>query len=185
MIDRRPIPSKEKNWKSSERMALAARSRETSKRLTHSLLPSIRALHRERICPRCTRVLWRDLYAQCNSRVDVGTRLRRDLVSFLSSSRPGKNCPTPHPSLRAGWRKMIGGAKGERHAMLEIDQWVFLALLAVRLAAWLRIYCVSIFRGTIVRSDAFIVALVPLVSCFPVNEMGMEKERGKIQRTFI
>lgn len=62
--------------------------------------------------------------------------------------------------------------------MLEIDQWVFLALLAVRLAAWLRIYCVSIFRGTtIVRSNAFIVALVPLVRAFPSNEMGMEKKR--------
>lgn len=75
---------------------------------------------------------------------------------------------------------MIGGARGERHAiaMLEIDQWVFLALLAVRLAAWLRIYCVSIFRGTtIVRSNAFIVAHRAARSCFSLNEMGMEKKR--------
>lgn len=113
----------------------------------------------------------------------MGTRLRRDLVSFLSSARPDKNCPTPHPSFYVPSREERDGQgpRGERHAiaMLEIDQWVFLALLAVRLAACLRIYCVSIFRGTIVRSNAFIVALVPLVRAFPRTKGEWKRKEEK------
>lgn len=157
-----------------------------------SSLESCRVATGEKISPRCTRVLWRDLYAQCTTAASTWEHgyVAISAVSLLSSARPGKNCPTPHPSrstFRAGERKMIGGARGERHAiaMLEIDQWVFLALLAVRLAAWLRIYCVSIFRGTtIVRSNAFIVALVPLVRAFPWTRWEWKKRGYLFNRKF-
>ena len=143
-----------------------------------------RCNRREDQPPVYTRFMTRFICTMYNSRVDVGTRLRRDLrrvAPFFCATRQELSYSPPvsfHVPSRG--EKDDRGARGERHAiaMLEIDQWVFLALLAVRLAAWLRIYCVSIFRGTtIVRSNAFIVAHRAARSCFSLNEMGMEKKR--------
>lgn len=193
MIDRRPIPSKEKNWKSSggngrggtKWLSLRDREKPVSDLRTRFFPRFVRctergsapgvhafydAIYMHNVTAAST---WEHGYVAISCR----SFLLRDPARTVS-------LPTPFAPRRVE-KDDRGGAKGERHAiaMLEIDQWVFLALLAVRLAAWLRIYCVSIFRGTIVRSDAFIVALVALlVSCFSVNEMGMEKER---YRAFI
>lgn len=130
-----------------------------------------------------TRFMTRFICTMYNSRVDVGTRLRRDLrrvAPFFCATRQELSYSPPfsfHVPSRG--EKDDRGARGERHAiaMLEIDQWVFLALLAVRLAAWLRIYCVSIFRGTtIVRSNAFIVAHRAARSCFSFERNGNGKK---------
>ena len=150
-----------------------------------SSLESCRVATGEKIIPRCTRVLWRDLYAQCTTAASTWEHgyvaiSAVSLLSFCATRQELSYSPPFSFHVPSRGEKDDRGARGERHAiaMLEIDQWVFLALLAVRLAAWLRIYCVSIFRGTtIVRSNAFIVAHRAARSCFSLNEMGMEKKR--------
>lgn len=93
-----------------------------------SSLESCRVATGEKISPRCTRVLWRDLYAQCTTAASTWEHgyVAISAVSLLSSARPGKNCPTPHPSrstFRAGERKMIGGGQGGKARDRDARDW--------------------------------------------------------------
>lgn len=190
-------------WKRSSRECLATRSREGPSKPVHTLysaflLPLALAqldpcTWPREISPRYTRVLWRDLYAQCNSRVDVGTRnVAISCRSFLLLA-PTRTVPSLGSAARKDHR---GPGPKERHAIAMVD-WPMAffwrcSRRADRLAsrrgveqqrgrgALLRIYCVSIFSGQMVRFNTFIVA----IRCFRGTsiEWGGSMEKGKKRR---